>query len=180
ARITGANSGLGRETARRLAGRGARVTMAVRNQEKADAARAQILSEFPGSEIEIVGVDLADQASVRSAAEFIAARHRSLDLLINNAGVMGSAESVTVDGFEHQLGVDHLGHWTLTALLMPSLLRAPDARVVTVSSMARLLGRRVVPANPHLRGCYGPWRAYGQAKLANYHFGVGLQRQFDE
>jgi NAD(P)-dependent dehydrogenase (short-subunit alcohol dehydrogenase family) len=78
-----------------------------------------------------------------------------------------------------QLGVNHLGHWTLTALLMPALLAAGGARVVTVTSMARYMSRPIDPANPHLRGAYDPWRAYGQSKLANYHFGLGLQREFE-
>jgi NAD(P)-dependent dehydrogenase (short-subunit alcohol dehydrogenase family) len=95
---------------------------------------------------------------------------------VNNAGVMGIPERRTVDGFEMQFGVDHLGHWSLTALLMPALLRADEARIVTVTSSAHHMGRAVDPANPHLDGRYGPWRAYGQAKLANFHFGLGLHR----
>jgi NAD(P)-dependent dehydrogenase (short-subunit alcohol dehydrogenase family) len=86
----------------------------------------------------------------------------------------------TVDDFEMQLGVDHLGHWTLTALLLPALLRPAGARIVTVTSTAHHMGRAVDPANPHLVGRYRPWRAYGQAKLANYHFGLGLQRELEK
>jgi NAD(P)-dependent dehydrogenase (short-subunit alcohol dehydrogenase family) len=114
---------------------------------------------------------------VREAAGQILAAHDGLDLLINNAGVMAIAEARTVDGFEMQFGVDHLGHWTLTALLLPALLRTPGSRVVTVTSTAHHMGRPVDLANPHLEGRYGPWRAYGQAKLANFHFGLGLQRE---
>jgi NAD(P)-dependent dehydrogenase (short-subunit alcohol dehydrogenase family) len=91
--------------------------------------------------------------------------------------VMAIPERKTVDGYEMQFGVDHLGHWSLTALLMPGLLRAGAARIVTVTSTAHHMGRAVDPANPHLEGKYGPWRAYGQAKLANFHFGLGLQRR---
>jgi NAD(P)-dependent dehydrogenase (short-subunit alcohol dehydrogenase family) len=93
---------------------------------------------------------------------------------------MGIPETKTVDGFEMQFGVDHLGHWTLTALLLPALLRTPGARIVTVTSTAHHMGRAVNPANPHLHGRYRPWRAYGQAKLANYHFGLGLQRELEK
>ena len=92
---------------------------------------------------------------------------------------MGIPERKTVDGHEMQFGVDHLGHWSLTALLMPALLRAQAARIVTVTSTAHHMGRAVDPANPHLEGRYRPWRAYGQAKLANFHFGLGLQRELE-
>ena len=116
---------------------------------------------------------------MRAAAEQIAAAHKGIDLLINNAGVMGIPEAKTADGFEMQLGVDHLGHWSLTALLLPALLRTPGARIVTVTSTAHHMGRAINPANPHLHGRYRPWRAYGQAKLANFHFGLGLQRELE-
>jgi NAD(P)-dependent dehydrogenase (short-subunit alcohol dehydrogenase family) len=177
--VTGANGGLGLETARQLAAKGAHVVMAVRNQEKAAAAIDQIRADVPDASLELVPLDLSAQASVRAAAAQILAAHKSIDLLINNAGVMGISEAKTADGFEMQFGVDHLGHWSLTALLLPALLRTPGARIVTVTSTAHHMGRAVDPANPHLRGRYRPWRAYGQAKLANFHFGLGLQRELD-
>ena len=178
--VTGANGGLGLETARQLAAKGAHVVMAVRNQKKAAAAAGEIRASVPGAALELVTLDLASQASVRAAAEQIVAAHKGIDLLINNAGVMGIPEAKTVDGFEMQLGVDHLGHWSLTALLLPALLRAPGARIVTVTSTAHHMGRAVNRANPHLHGRYRPWRAYGQAKLANFHFGLGLQRELEQ
>ena len=177
--VTGANGGLGLETARALAVKGAHVVMAVRNQKKAQAAVDEIRAGAPDASLELVALDLAAQASVRAAAGQITAGHKNIDLLINNAGVMGIPETKTVDGFEMQFGVDHLGHWTLTALLLPALLRTPGARIVTVTSTAHHMGRAVDPANPHLKGRYRPWRAYGQAKLANYHFGLGLQRELE-
>ena len=177
--VTGANGGLGLETARALAVKGAHVVMAVRNQKKAQAAVDEIRAGAPDASLELVALDLAAQASVRAAAGQITAGHKNIDLLINNAGVMGIPETMTVDGFEMQFGVDHLGHWTLTALLLPALLRTPGARIVTVTSTAHHMGRAVDPANPHLKGRYRPWRAYGQAKLANYHFGLGLQRELE-
>jgi len=177
--VTGANGGLGLETARALAVKGAHVVMAVRNQKKAQAAVDEIRAGAPDASLELVALDLAAQASVRAAAGQITAAHKNIDLLINNAGVMGIPETKTVDGFEMQFGVDHLGHWTLTALLLPALLRTPGARIVTVTSTAHHMGRAVDPANPHLKGRYRPWRAYGQAKLANYHFGLGLQRELE-
>jgi NAD(P)-dependent dehydrogenase (short-subunit alcohol dehydrogenase family) len=175
--VTGANGGLGLETARALAAKNAHVLMAVRNQEKAAAAVEDIKSTVPNASLRLVALDLGSQASVKSAAAEILAEHDRLDLLINNAGVMGIPERKTVDGYEMQFGVDHLGHWTLTALLLPALLKSPDARIVTVTSTAHHMGRAVNPKNPHLEGNYGPWRAYGQAKLANFHFGLGLQQK---
>jgi NAD(P)-dependent dehydrogenase (short-subunit alcohol dehydrogenase family) len=175
--VTGANGGLGLETARQLAAKGAHVVMAVRNQKKAAAAVDEIRSSAPDAALELVALDLASQASVRTAAGQITAAHKSIDLLVNNAGVMGIPEAKTADGFEMQFGVDHLGHWALTGLLLPALLRTRGARIVTVTSTAHLMGRAVDPANPHLHGRYRPWRAYGQAKLANFHFGLGLQRE---
>jgi NAD(P)-dependent dehydrogenase (short-subunit alcohol dehydrogenase family) len=178
--VTGANGGLGLETARQLAVRGAHVVMAVRNQQKAAAAVEKIRSSAPDAAVELVALDLASQASVRAAAGQIMAVHENIALLVNNAGVMGIPEARTADGFEMQFGVDHLGHWSLTALLLPALLRAPGARIVTVTSTAHHMGRPVDPANPHLHGRYRPWRAYGQAKLANFHFGLGLQRELEQ
>jgi NAD(P)-dependent dehydrogenase (short-subunit alcohol dehydrogenase family) len=178
--VTGANGGLGLETARQLAAKGAHVVMAVRNQEKAAAALEEIRATAPDASLELVALDLASQVSVRAAAGQILAAHVSIDLLVNNAGVMGIPEAETVDGFEMQLGVNHLGHWSLTALLLPALLRSPRARIVTVTSTAHHIGRAVDPANPYLKGRYGPWRAYGQAKLANFHFGLGLQRELEK
>ncbi|MCU1432131.1 MAG: short-chain dehydrogenase/reductase [Actinotalea sp.] len=175
--VTGANGGLGLESAAALAARGAHVVMAVRDQRKAADAVARIRRETPDASLEQVALDLASLASVRAVAEEILERHRVVDLLLNNAGVMAMPERTTVDGFELQLGVDHLGHWALTALLLPAILAAPAARVVTVTSTARHFGAPLDPGDPHLRGRYDPWRAYGQAKLANYHFGLGLDRR---
>ncbi len=175
--VTGANGGLGLETTRELARKGAHVVMAVRNQQKAQEALADIRASVPDAALQLVSLDLGSQASVRAAAEQILREHEAIDLLFNNAGVMGIPERKTVDGYEMQFGVDHLGHWTLTALLLPALLRTPGARIVTVTSTAHHMGRPVDPANPHLNGRYRPWRAYGQAKLANFHFGLGLQRE---
>jgi NAD(P)-dependent dehydrogenase (short-subunit alcohol dehydrogenase family) len=175
--VTGANGGLGLETARALAGAGAEVVMAARNQERAAEALEQLGAGMPDASLKLVAFDLGSLDSVRKAAEEILAACETLDLLVNNAGVMGIPERKTSDGFEMQFGVDHLGHFALTALLMPALLRAPAARIVTVTSTAHHMGRAVNPENPHLRGRYGPWRAYGQAKLANFHFGLGLHRK---
>jgi len=178
--VTGANGGLGLATAGALAGAGAHVVMAARNQERAAEAERRIRDGLPNASLTIVPLDLGSLESVRSASEQILAAHETVDLLVNNAGIMGIPEGKTADGFEIQFGVDHLGHFALTAQLLPALLRAPAGRVVTVTSTAHHMGRAVDPDNPHLHGRYGPWRAYGQAKLANFHFALGLHRLLDE
>jgi NAD(P)-dependent dehydrogenase (short-subunit alcohol dehydrogenase family) len=174
--VTGANGGLGLETAKALAGAGAHVVVAARDQAKTSAAIDSINGAHPGASLEVVALDLASLASVRAAATAIAASHDRVDVLVNNAGLMAIPERATDDGFEMQFGVNHLGHFVLTARLLPLLLRA-QGRVVSVTSTAHHFGRRVDPANPHLHGRYGPWRAYGQSKLANYHFAIGLHRR---
>ncbi|HSG78643.1 MAG TPA: oxidoreductase [Acidimicrobiia bacterium] len=178
--VTGANGGLGLECAKALAGAGAVVVMAAHSQDKARAAREEILAAFPAASPDIVEFDLASLDSVRAAAAIIAGAHPVVDILVNNAGLMATPERRTADGFEVQFGVNHLGHWVFTARLMASLIAAEAARVVTVTSTARHFGRRVDPANPNLEGTYGAWKAYGQSKLANHHFAIGLQREFDK
>lgn len=177
--VTGANGGLGLESARALAGAGAHVVMAVRNQEKARAAVDDIQSTIPDASLELVALDLGSLDSVAEAAASIAAAHPTIDILLNNAGLMACPERQTADGFEMQFGVNHLGHWAFTGALLPNVLRARAPRVVTVTSTAHHMGRVIDSANPHLHGKYGEWRAYGQSKLANFHFGIGLQREFE-
>jgi NAD(P)-dependent dehydrogenase (short-subunit alcohol dehydrogenase family) len=178
--VTGANGGLGFETAKQLAGAGAHVVMAARNQEKADGAFALIMEAHPEASIEIVELDLGSLASIEKAAKTIAAAHPAIDILVNNAGLMALPERRTEDGFEMQFGVNHLGHWAFTSYLLPNLLAADAARVVNVTSMAHHTLAQLDPDNPHLDGEYDPWKAYGQSKLANYHFTLGLQRAFDQ
>ena len=177
--VTGANGGLGLQTAKVLAHGGAHVIIAMRNQAKAAKAVEQIRAETAEASLELVELDLASQASVTKSAGQILNGHEVIDILVNNAGLMAMPERATEDGYEMQFGVNHLGHWTFTALLMPALLAAPASRVVTVTSTAHHFGRPVDPDNPHLHGHYDPWRAYAQSKLANYHFALGLQRAFD-
>ena len=170
--ITGANSGIGLEAARVLAGRGATVVLACRDEGRAKAAAA----DLAGRPAEIVRLDLASLASVRQAAQEISARFGRLDLLINNAGVMMPPFALTEDGFELQLGTNHLGHFALTGLLLPRLLEVPGSRVVTVSSNAHRVGR-IHFGDLNFRHHYSKVRAYGQAKLANLMFSYELQRR---
>jgi NAD(P)-dependent dehydrogenase (short-subunit alcohol dehydrogenase family) len=177
--VTGGNGGLGLVCAHELAAKGAHVVLAARDQEKARIAEEQIHARNEAASTEIVPLDLGSLASVQTAAATITSRHGRVDILMNNAGVMAMPERRTEDGFEMQFGVDHLGHFALTAHLLPTLLRAPRARVVTVTSTGRFLGRSVNPRNPHLQGRYRPWRAYAQAKSANFYFALGLQQRFE-
>ena len=158
--VTGANSGLGFETARALAAKGAQVVMACRNQEKAKQAAQEILVEFPQAQLDLIALDLADLASVRTFADSFNKRYRKLDALCNNAGIMAIPYRQTADGFEMQLGVNHLGHFALTGLLLETLKMTPGARVVTVSSMAHQMGKidfdnlrggKILPALARLR-----------------------------
>jgi len=176
--VTGANGGLGLEVSRELARRGAHVVMASRDRDKAEQARLDVLDEVPDASLELVPLDLASLASVREAAATILAGHPTVDVLANNAGLMGIPERQTEDGFEMQFGVNHLGHFALTALLEPALLNGADTRVVSVTSTGRHTGRPVDPDNPNMEGRYDPWRAYGQSKLANVHFALELDRRF--
>jgi NAD(P)-dependent dehydrogenase (short-subunit alcohol dehydrogenase family) len=176
--VTGANGGLGFQTALALAGAGAQVVLAARDSSKTAAAEARIRERYPSAALEVVPLDLGDLSVVSAAARHMLAGHERVDLLVNNAGVMAMPQRTTADGFEMQFGVNHLGHWAFTAHLLPALLRAPAARVVTVTSTARHRARRLDPGDPHLRRNYGAWAAYAQAKMANFHFGLGLQQQF--
>ena len=178
--VTGSNGGLGQENARALAVAGATVVVASRVSDKTDRAVEELRSAVPDGRFEVTPLDLASLESVREAALAIKAAHPTVDILINNAGVMAVAESRTADGFEMQFGVNHLGHWALTALLLEPLLAAPAARIVTVTSTAHHFGRGIDPDNPHMHGNYKPWRAYYESKLANFHFGLGLEKKLRE
>jgi NAD(P)-dependent dehydrogenase (short-subunit alcohol dehydrogenase family) len=177
--VTGANSGLGLATARDLAGAGALVVIACRSAAKGDQAAASIRARFPGAMLEVAPLDLADLGSVREFAARIGDAHDAIDLLINNAGIMAAPRRLTTDGFESQFGTNHLGHFALTGLLLPALLKAPAPRVVTVSSH---LHRRGAMRFDDLQGerKYDRWGAYGTSKLANLMFCFELQRRATE
>jgi NAD(P)-dependent dehydrogenase (short-subunit alcohol dehydrogenase family) len=174
--VTGANSGLGLAAARALAGAGAEVVLACRNLEKGEAAVASIRSEVPDASLALEELDLSGLASVRAFAERFGNRHEGLDLLINNAGVMAPPRRETADGFELQLGTNHLGHFALTGLLLDGMRGREDARVVTVSSTAHKFGR-IAFANLQGERHYFRWRAYGQSKLANLLFARELDKR---
>jgi NAD(P)-dependent dehydrogenase (short-subunit alcohol dehydrogenase family) len=175
--ITGANTGLGYETAVALATKGADVVLAVRNLEKGKDAVRRIEAAHPGSHVELQQLDLSSLESVRAAADELKAKHESIDLLINNAGVMFTPHTTTKDGFELQFGTNHLGHFAFTGLLLDRVLAAPGSRVVTVSSTGHRLIEAIRFDDLQWERDYNRFRAYGQSKLANLLFTYELQRR---
>lgn len=174
--ITGANTGLGFETAKALAEKQATVVLACRNQAKADEAKTQLKNDVPGASVEVVVLDLSDLDSVQVAARQIRQAHPRLDLLLNNAGVMWTSQAKTQDGFELQFGTNHLGHFAFTGLLLDCLSRVPGSRIVTVSSIAHRTGA-IHFDNPQLDKNYGRQKAYSQSKLANLLFTYHLNER---
>ncbi len=174
--VTGANSGLGLETTRLLAGRGAHVVMACRTPSKAERAMQTLNEELSNASIDFIPLNLADLSSVQAFAKAYDEKHDTLDVLINNAGIMAIPRRETADGFEMQLGTNHLGHFALTGALMPILLETPGSRVVTVSSLMHRVGSMRFD-DLHGRRSYDKWRAYNQSKLANLLFCYELDRR---
>jgi len=174
--VTGANIGLGYETALALAGKGCAVVLACRNIAKADAARAAIVARHPKARVECMALDLASLKSVRAFATAYRKRHTTLDLLINNAGIMMPPYAFSEDGFESQLAANYLGHFALTGLLLPLIVKTPDSRVVSLSSLAhKWSGIRF--DDLHATRWYDKRLAYGQSKLACLMFAYELQRR---
>ena len=176
--VTGANSGLGYETALALAGKGAHVLLACRDQTKGRAAEAQIRAAHPRATTTLVPLDLATLADIRRCADALRAAYPRLDVLVNNAGVMALPYRKTQDGFEMQFGTNHLGHFALTGLLLDRLRATPGARIVTVSSGFHRLGK-IRFDDPQWERGYSKWGAYGQSKVANLLFTYELQRKLD-
>ncbi|WP_406491313.1 SDR family NAD(P)-dependent oxidoreductase [Streptomyces sp. NBC_01604] len=175
--VTGANSGLGLETARALAEHGAHVVLAVRNLDKGHQALARIRESAPGAKLSLQRLDLASLKSVREAADELHTTHPKIDLLINNAGVMYTPRQKTEDGFDMQFGVNHLGHFALTGLLLDLMLPVPGSRVVTVSSVGHRIRAGIHFDDLQFDRSYNRVAAYGQAKLANVMFTYELQRR---
>ncbi|MFF2650488.1 oxidoreductase [Streptomyces sp. NPDC058045] len=174
--VTGANSGLGYVTARELARRGARTVLACRSPERGEAAVERLRAEVPDADVELARLDLGSLASVREFADGFAQQHDRLDLLVDNAGVMALPYRLTEDGFESQFGVNHLGHFALTGLLMPALVDTAGARVVVLSSgMHALAGVDLNDVNSERR--YRRWVAYARSKSANLLFVHELARR---
>jgi NAD(P)-dependent dehydrogenase (short-subunit alcohol dehydrogenase family) len=174
--ITGANRGLGFEDTKALAMKGAKVIMACRNLERANSAKETLLKEDPNALLAVEKLDLADFISIKEFASNFLEKYQQLDVLINNAALLMSPHQRTVQGFEMSFGVNHLGHFLLTGLLLPLLLKTPNSRIVNVSSSAHRFGN-IHFEDINLEKKYGNMKAYGQSKLANLVFTYELQRQ---
>jgi NAD(P)-dependent dehydrogenase (short-subunit alcohol dehydrogenase family) len=176
--VTGGNSGIGFETARALARKGVSVIVASRNLARGEVAAGRIRQEHLQADLSVMELDLADLSSVSRFADAFRLSFPRLDILVNNAGVMATPYGKTADGFEMQIGTNHLGHFALTGFLIDILMRTPGARIVTVSSFAHLFGRiNFDDLNSENR--YWRWMAYCQSKLANLLFAYELQRRLE-
>ncbi len=176
--ITGANSGLGQETARAMAAKGAHVVMAGRDQGKLDDAVTVIRAAVPEAELDTITVDLGSLESIRAATSRARQRFNKIDILINNAGVMACPFTHTTDGFEMQFGTNHLGHFALTGELMPLIERGTAKRIVNLSSRGHHMGPVDFDDPNFVHRPYDPWSSYGQSKTANVLFTVGLEQHF--
>ena len=174
--VTGASAGLGEETTRALAAHGATVTMALRDPDRGDAAAQRIREAVPEARLEVMLLDLASFADIRRFAAAFLALHDRVDGLINNAGIMACPQASTVDGFELQIGTNHVGHFLLTQLLMPTL--GPGSRVVSLSSAGHRFSDVDLDDPNFEKTAYEPWVAYGRSKTANALFAVELDRRF--
>ncbi len=175
--VTGANTGIGYETAAVLARRGANVVLAVRDIDKGEDAAARITAASPHAKVAVQQLDLTSLASVRAAADAIKAVHPRIDLLINNAGVMMTPKATTKDGFELQFGTNHLGHFALTGLLLDRLLPVDGSRVVTISSLGHRIRAGIDFDDLRAGPGYDRAAAYGRSKLANLLFTYELERR---
>jgi NAD(P)-dependent dehydrogenase (short-subunit alcohol dehydrogenase family) len=175
--VTGSNTGIGKETARGLAQRGARVILACRDVGKADAARQDITATTGNHEVEVIPLDLASKASIRGFATRFAASHDRLDVLVNNAGLWPTTRGTTTDGLETTFGVNHVGTWLLTQELLPLLRRSAPARIVVLSSALHYRGKLDWDDLQFERRKYNPTAAYNQSKLANVLFTKALARR---
>lgn len=176
--VTGANSGIGYEVTRAFAQKGAHVVMACRNLKKADTAATHILNEVPDASLEIMRIDLSDLSSVKDFADEFSERHQLLHILCNNAGIMFAPYIKTADGFELHLGINHLGHFALTGLLLNRLLATEKARIVTMSSFGHRLGDMGFD-DLNWEKSYSRISAYCRSKLANLLFTYELQRRLE-
>lgn len=177
--VTGANSGIGLEAARRFSTSGADTILACRSERRGESALLKITSDHPGARVRLITLDLGSLQSIERFAREFSECHSRLDVLVNNAGIMAVPYSRTADGFEAQMGTNHLGHFALTGLLLDSLAGTPGARVVTVSSGAHRMGRIDFDNLLYEKGGYSAWGAYFRSKLANLLFTYELGRRLE-
>jgi len=177
--VTGANSGIGYEAALALARKGATVVMACRSMEKAKQATRKIRGEVQGAKLELMNLDLSSLASIRQFADEFEKKYKTLDILINNAGVMMPSYTKTKDGFELQFGTNHLGHFALTGLLLDTITKTPNSRIVVTSSVGHKYGE-IQFEDLNWEKSYSRLRSYAQSKLANLLFTYELQRRLEQ
>jgi NAD(P)-dependent dehydrogenase (short-subunit alcohol dehydrogenase family) len=168
--VTGSSSGIGYEAARVLANKNAKVIVAVRNLKKGQNARTKIIEQNNKVDVEVMKIDLSDLSSIKAFVEEYKSKYTQLDLLINNAGVMIPPYTKTKDGFELQMGTNHLGHFSLTLQLLDIINKTPNARIVNVSSSAHKYGKISFDDLTWEQRKYKPWKAYGDSKIANLYF----------
>ncbi len=178
--VTGANCGLGFEATRYLALKNAKVIMAVRSLDKGNDSKKTILEEYPKAKLDVMLLDLADLKSVNDFAINFKKKYKKLDVLMNNAGVMMCPYSKTKDGFEMQFGINHLGHFALTGLLLDVLKKTKNSRIVNVSSIAHRFGKMDFSNLMFEKGNYNSIKSYGRSKLANLLFTYELQRKLEK
>ena len=178
--VTGANSGIGYEAAKVLAEKNAEVILAVRSQTKGEIAKSTMLSDAPQAKVEVMLLDLANLKSVSEFSAAFKAKYKSLDILINNAGIMIPPYGKTVDGFESQFGTNHLGHFALTAQLFELLKITANSRIVNVSSTAHNMGNINFDDLGWESRKYTAWKAYGDSKIANLYFTYALAQSIKD
>ena len=177
--VTGGNSGLGFEAAKALSAKGAEVILACRSTKKGESAKKEILEEHPRVKINVMTLDLAELESIHSFAKNLGEKYPKIDVLLNNAGIFCPYQK-TKDGFEMQIGTNHLGHFALTGLLLPLLKNTPGSRVVNVSSLGHTFGKMDFDNFMCENGTYSIIKAYGNTKLSNLLFTYELQRRFEK
>ena len=178
--VTGGASGIGAETVRAMAAKGAQVIIAARNLTAAGEVKESVVVATGNESIDVLFLELGSLAKIRASAADFLARYESLDILINNAGIMACPQGQTEDGFELQFGSNHIGHFYFTQKLMPALLKADSARVIALSSMAHRMSPVVFDDIQYQSRPYEKWQAYGQSKTANILFAVGLNDRYAE
>lgn len=176
--VTGANSGTGFEAARAYAFKNATTILACRSLERGRQALNQIQNEFSNANLDLIQMDLADMASIRKFTDDFMVKYNHLDILINNAGIMTPPYGLTKEGFELQIGINHLGHFALTGLLLKPILKSKGSRIVTMSSLTHSIGK-IDFDDLHQKKKYKPMKAYSQSKLANLLFAIELQRKLE-
>ena len=178
--VTGGNSGIGNEAVKAFAEKGAEIISACRNMEKGEVAKAEILKDLPKAQITVMELNLMDLDSIRTFAETFKSGYKKLDILLNNAGIMMNPYALTKDGFESQMGTNHLGHFALTGLLLSLILNTPKSRVVNISSLAHKMGKMNFNNLLFEKGKgYSRIKAYGRSKISNLLFTYELQKRFE-